>query len=211
VLALPEPYDALLGDGWLTEHGVMILYDKKCLEIITKKRKYVIPTVSAPTATSYTPTPNTDPRILSLNYMQYKRSVKQGSQSILCFVQKEGVLQPEAQDHSDFTEQEKGKLVGLVERFKDIFGSKLHMDAVPHPDMANCIDMIPGAKTPYRPLYRRSPIETTEIETQVQQMLAQGLIEPSVCPYGAPVRLVKKNQMVHGDSVWTTELSMQSR
>ena len=47
-------------------------------------------------------------------------------------------------------------------------------------------------KIPNRPLRRYSPIEQSEIERQVQEMLEQGIIEPSTSPYGSPVLLVKK-------------------
>ena len=42
------------------------------------------------------------------------------------------------------------------------------------------------------PMFRYSPLEMTEIERQVTQLLEQGYISPSTSPYGAPVRLVKK-------------------
>jgi len=45
VLAIPQPYDIILGDEWLREQGARLIFDKQALEIITKKRRSTMPSI----------------------------------------------------------------------------------------------------------------------------------------------------------------------
>lgn len=193
---MPEPYEVLLGDAWLQEHGARLLYDKKCLEIIGSKkhRRFTVPSNSAPKPISYTPTKPSekDPRLLSA--VQLRRASNQGLPMILCYIQKEGLV-PESNTltpHPDLQAQHHHTLQDMQHTFSDIFGTKLHQDGDVRPDMPEVVPLIVGSKIPNRPLYRYSPVEQAEIEKQVQAMLEQGLVEPSASPFGAPVLLVKK-------------------
>ncbi|EPS59216.1 hypothetical protein M569_15593 [Genlisea aurea] len=213
-----EPYDVLLGDAWLLQQGARLLYDKKVMEILTPKRKFTVKTITAPSNPSYTkttpdviPGPSATlsytedigtnrteqspipeaPTLKGLTYMQVKRAYRKQQPVILCFVQKEGEIE-EPKPNPDLTEEEQAQLKDLLEEFKDIFGDKLQVTAPVRHDMPEVIPIQPGARIPNRPLYRYSPVEQKEIERQVQQMLQQGIIEPSTSPYGAPVLLVKK-------------------
>ena len=49
-----------------------------------------------------------------------------------------------------------------------------------------------NTKVPVRALYRLSNIEMEELKKQLKELIEQGLIRPSVSPYGAPVIYVKK-------------------
>jgi len=42
VVAIPSPYQALLGDAWCKHHKARILYDKNTIEIVTPTRKHTI-------------------------------------------------------------------------------------------------------------------------------------------------------------------------
>jgi hypothetical protein len=57
--------------------------------------------------------------------------------------------------------------------------------------------LLPGAKPVNVKPYRYSPQQKTEIEKQVQEMLAVGLIQHSTSPFASPVILVKKK-----DGTW---------
>lgn len=54
------------------------------------------------------------------------------------------------------------------------------------------IDLLPGTTPPSRPSYRHSEEAAEEIQRQVEDLLAKGLVRPSSSPYSAPVLLVPK-------------------
>ena len=54
------------------------------------------------------------------------------------------------------------------------------------------IDFVPGASLPNRPAYRTNPIETKEIETQVNELLEKGWVQKILSPCVVPVLLVPK-------------------
>lgn len=59
------------------------------------------------------------------------------------------------------------------------------------------IPLIPGAQPVKVRPYRYSPIQKTEIEKQLKQMLAQGVIRPSTSSSASPILLVRKK-----DGTW---------
>ncbi|GJT57085.1 putative reverse transcriptase domain-containing protein [Tanacetum coccineum] len=54
------------------------------------------------------------------------------------------------------------------------------------------IELIPGAEPISKAPYRMAPVELKELKEQLQEMLENGFIRPSVSPWGAPVLFVKK-------------------
>jgi RNase H-like domain found in reverse transcriptase/Reverse transcriptase (RNA-dependent DNA polymerase)/Integrase zinc binding domain/Chromo (CHRromatin Organisation MOdifier) domain len=54
------------------------------------------------------------------------------------------------------------------------------------------IDLEEGAKPPYKPPYRMSPLELDELKKQIQGLLDKGWIRPSHSPYGSPVLFAAK-------------------
>ena len=62
----------------------------------------------------------------------------------------------------------------------------------PMREVAHTIPLEPGAKPPWRPMFRLSPAELAEVEKQVKGLLSQGLIQPSTSPFGAPILFVGK-------------------
>lgn len=59
------------------------------------------------------------------------------------------------------------------------------------------IPLVPGAEPVKVRPYRYSPIQKSEIEKQLKQMLSQGVIRPSASPFASPVLLVRKK-----DGTW---------
>ena len=197
VFPIPEPYDILLGDQWMKTNKADLLYSRQCIQILTPKRKFTLPAVSAPSPVSYTKSqPDPSDNRLLLNYIQTKRAQRKGYPMQLCFIQK--LEQPEHMsgldppNHPDLTPELAEKLHNTIASYPTVFGDKLYQTADARPDMPEAIPIIPGSRIPNRPLYRYSPLEQQEIEKQVQAMLQQGIVEPSTSPYGAPVLLVKK-------------------
>ncbi|GJS20930.1 putative reverse transcriptase domain-containing protein [Tanacetum coccineum] len=54
------------------------------------------------------------------------------------------------------------------------------------------IELISGAEPISKAPYRMAPVELKELKEQLQEMLENGFIRPSVSPWGAPVLFVKK-------------------
>ena len=52
--------------------------------------------------------------------------------------------------------------------------------------------MVPGHTPPCRPTYRLAPVELEECKKQIEELLQQGFIRPSVSPYGSPILFVHK-------------------
>jgi hypothetical protein len=78
----------------------------------------------------------------------------------------------------------------LLQSYSDIFVDKV---CFPPPRAHNhSIPLVPGARPVLVRPYRYSPALKNEIESQVQEMLDVGLIQPSTSPFSSPMLLVKK-------------------
>ena len=78
----------------------------------------------------------------------------------------------------------------LIEEFSDLFQPPTSL-----PPSRACnheIPRLPGAQPIFIRPYRYPPKLKDEIEAQVQEMLSQGLIQPSSSSFSSPVLLVKK-------------------
>ncbi|MGQ3348719.1 reverse transcriptase domain-containing protein, partial [Bosea sp. (in: a-proteobacteria)] len=58
--------------------------------------------------------------------------------------------------------------------------------------VGHTIPLEPGAKPPFKGMYRLSPLEYAEVKKQISELLSKGWIRPSSSPYGAPVLFVAK-------------------
>ena len=197
LLPIPEPFDILLGDGWLKAHKADLLYSKKCMEVMTPKRKFTVKARGVAKPISYTPQAPPEPEIRILNFMDIQQAAKDNTNEFhLLFVKPERDAdtpeEEEEPEESVVPPHLKAELEKTLEEYADIFGSKLQQTAPVRENMPEVIPIIPGSKPVNRPLYRYSPAEVKEIEAQVKAMLEQNLIEHSTSPYGAPVLLVKK-------------------
>ncbi|GJR51297.1 zinc finger, CCHC-type, retrotransposon gag domain protein [Tanacetum coccineum] len=75
---------------------------------------------------------------------------------------------------------------GFLALFMDtIFGEVLILKRL-------SVFLIPGAEPISKAPYRMAPVELKELKEQLQEMLENGFIRPSVSPWGAPVLFVKK-------------------
>ena len=83
-------------------------------------------------------------------------------------------------------------LRNLIDSFADIFSETPQAGGANIPPLEHTIDLVPGAKPPFRRNCRLSPSEMIELKSQVTELLAKGIITPINSPYGAPVLFVKK-------------------
>ncbi|GJV69451.1 putative reverse transcriptase domain-containing protein [Tanacetum coccineum] len=81
--------------------------------------------------------------------------------------------------------------LSVVREFADVFLDELP-GLPPAREIEFGIELIPGAEPISKALYRMAPVELKELKEQLQEMLENGFIRPSVSPWGAPVLFVKK-------------------
>jgi hypothetical protein len=83
----------------------------------------------------------------------------------------------------------------LVHQFADIFQQPTKLP--PQRTMDHHIPLMTRATPINVKPYRYSPTQKDEIESQLTEMLKNGIIQPSVSPFASPVLLVKKK-----DGLW---------
>ncbi|XP_024011296.1 uncharacterized protein LOC112086558 [Eutrema salsugineum] len=81
--------------------------------------------------------------------------------------------------------------------FADVFPEDDPGGLPPLRGIEHQIDFVPGATLPNRPAYRTNPVETKELQRQVDELLAKGYIRESMSPCAVPVLLVPKK-----DETW---------
>ena len=78
-----------------------------------------------------------------------------------------------------------------LEQYSIVF-SDIPAGLPPDRGEGHTIPLEPGAVAPFKRMYRLSPKERAEVESQVAKLLEKGWIEPSKSPFGAPVLFVDK-------------------
>ena len=78
----------------------------------------------------------------------------------------------------------------ILNTFEDIF--ELPSGLPPHRKSDHKIPLLPGASPVNLRPYRYSPMQKTEIEKQIKEMLKQGIIQTSSSPFASPILLVGK-------------------
>lgn len=86
---------------------------------------------------------------------------------------------------------EVAKLVVMVlETYEQVFAEPKGLS--PHRKYDHKIPLLPGASPVNLRPYRYIPMQKNEIEHQVKELMAQGIIQPSSSPFVSPVLLVGK-------------------
>lgn len=79
----------------------------------------------------------------------------------------------------------------LIKEFSDIFVTEI-LGIPPKSDINFRIDLVPSTEPISKTPYHMTAHELVELKVQLEELLAKGLIRPSVSPWGAPVIFVKK-------------------
>src|SRR5699024_10146706 len=101
-------------------------------------------------------------------------------------------------DH--LNDEEKHSILAICREFNDLFfleGDKLsHTDAAKH-----CINLQSEKPVFVKP-YRLPESQKTEVRNQIQKMLDDDIIEPSISPYNSPILIVPKKPDQQGNKRW---------
>jgi hypothetical protein len=86
-----------------------------------------------------------------------------------------------ATDITDLSGKERW-VSGLAEGFSDMFQDPLPSGLLPERDEGHLISTKPGHPPPFRPMYRLSPLEYSELQKQDSAFLKAGILEPFKSP-----------------------------
>jgi hypothetical protein len=86
----------------------------------------------------------------------------------------------------------RSQMEALFQDFPEVFNESPQAGGALVDTLEHTIDLIPGAKPPFRRNYRLSPLEMEELRTQVAELLEKGIITHSNSPFGSPVLFIPK-------------------
>jgi len=184
VMDMDEKLDLIIGETWLDKHKAVLDYGSKACMFVKRGRKFIVRCAKPRTARGSRSESLPKPHILSVT--QTKRIMRKNSVwYCLALVQ-------EVKEENKAAEITDPRVKTLVEKYPTVF-----TDAPPKGGSAiqaehECIPLPPGSKPTFRPMFRYSPAEMQLMEARIAELLANGYIEPSTSPYGAPVLFVKK-------------------
>ncbi|XP_074293077.1 uncharacterized protein LOC141619986 [Silene latifolia] len=92
---------------------------------------------------------------------------------------------------------ENAQLTALLKEFEDVFPEELPPGLPPIRGIEHQIDLICGASLPNKAAYRCNPIETKELQRQIEELMDQGYVRESLSPCAVPTLLVPKK-----DGTW---------
>ena len=163
-------YDAILGKDWLSEHNPYINHRTNQIYL------------SVGTNTLEIDASLEKPRSL-ISRTAIMRDFRKNNPVFAV------VLRSEKDQHSRTVP--KG-MRNLLDRYKDVFPEELPKGIPPKRGHDFKIQLQEGASPQRKGLYRMSNKELEELKTELDNLLAQGFIRPSISPWGAPVLFVSK-------------------
>ena len=79
----------------------------------------------------------------------------------------------------------------ILNNYKDVF-SDIPAGLPPDRGTGHTIPLEPGARPPFKPIYRLSPKELEEAKRQISVLMEKKWIRPSASPFGAPILFFSK-------------------
>src|SRR5690606_10473847 len=96
-------------------------------------------------------------------------------QSLLLFVFRETHLTDDAPVYPS-------EITSLLQEYDDVFPEDNPQGLPPLRGIEHQIDFVPGSTLPNRPAYRTNPVETKELQRQVEELMEKGHIRESMSP-----------------------------
>ncbi|XP_070050730.1 uncharacterized protein [Nicotiana tomentosiformis] len=163
-------FDVILGMDWLSPYRAI-------LDCHAKMVNLAIPGLPR-LEWKGTPDYSTN-RVIS--YMKDRRMVEKGHLAYLAYIRHPSANVPSMDS------------VPVVHEFQEVFPADLP-GMPPDRDIDFCIDLSSGTQLVSIPPYRMALPELKELKDQLQDLLDQGFIRPSVSPWRAPVLFVVSTQ-----------------
>jgi len=121
-------------------------------------------------------------RHLLLTHTELETAFSRKEQMYLCTIQQEeGITQATVP----------GEIQAVLDNYADVLRG-LPSGLPPTRAVAHSIELEPGHAPPLWGIYPPSSVELEELRKQIEELIKNGYIRPSVSPYGAPVLIVKK-------------------
>jgi transposase InsO family protein len=173
-------HDMILGKPWLAYLNPQIDWVTHTITFAKKGITHVLKS----------PVEQESPVVNELSAMQLKKLIRKGNMAYLAVISevKEAEATATKEETSDGWRK---KIQGTLDKYKAIF-EKLPNGLPPERAVDHHIDLEPGAKPPFLPIYHMSPLELEELKRQLTELIEKGYIQPSKSPYGAPVLFVPK-------------------
>ena len=178
VMDMDDKLDCILSESWLTKHKAVMDYGSKTIVISNRGKPLVIRCVKPRVRFSSTPT-----KLLTMT--QAKRVLRK-KDTWYCL----GMVQVVQEDASKDPTDPKVKI--LLKEYPTVFTDKPPKGGSNILAEFEVIPTEPGAKPTFRPMFRYSPLEKSEMIRKITELLELGYIEPSASPYGSPLMFVKK-------------------
>ena len=189
VIDLAKDVDVVLGDSWLRKTKAILDYGKHVVTLVKGSKRITLSPVSPALDRAESP-----PKVLTA--LQVRRAVKRQCRCFLVQVSHGDRIDDQMDEDLTWADATAGEtpppLKTLLEEYADVFPVDLPDSLPPDRGVRHTIPLEPGGKPPWRPIYRLSPLEHQEVQTQIQALLDKGWIEPSASPYGAPILFVQK-------------------
>ena len=154
---------------------------------------------------TYTLTPPADdesPTVNMLSAMQMKRIIRKGQMAYLAVIREVPEGDNPLEISAPSNEEWQSAIQGILDKHKTIF-EKLPKGLPPKRSVDHHIELEPGSKPPYLPIYHMSPLELEELKRQLQTflkwasfVLLRALMEHQCC--------LCPRRMASYASVWTS-------
>jgi hypothetical protein len=188
-------YDIILVKPWLTQYNPSINWVDNTIKLQRGSNTFIL----APPKKELD---EGDDHVAIINATQLKRLLQDGNQAYLaalteCSAASDASAKPAAQGEQGEPATQRTipelqpRMKKLLDRFGKIFGP-LPKCLPPEREVDHEIELEPGAKVPFSPIYHMSPRELEEVKTQLTHLLEMGFIQPSKSPFGAPIIFVPK-------------------